>query len=268
MNDPPPWAKQMRRSARKPVERAAEDHPVQRQLGLGRHGHRPPEHPLLEPAPTEHVPRVDEDGRAQRRAVAEERDQAVVVEVAIADVVADLHALHPGSHRPLQLPAGQVGVLQRHLADRDQPPAAASAQLQQCVVEDAGALHRLLGGAAVGEQHRGRRDHLHVDAVAVHVGKAHGGIPAGRRDRAERRAAEHHRRFVRTVTAQPRPIRRAEALGEVGPRLGEEVGVEVDDGHTASCAGSASAASGGSGSAPRPGWTHPQPGQVRADSSS
>ena len=115
----------------------------------------------------------------------EERDEAVVVEVAVADVVADLHAPHAVGEAALELLAGEVGVLQRHLADRHEPPVAGGAQLEQRVVEDAGALHRLLGRAAVGEQHRRGRDDLHVDAVAVHVGQAHGGVPAGRRDRPE-----------------------------------------------------------------------------------
>ena len=58
-------------------------------------------------------------------------DDPVVVEVAVADVVADLHASHPGGEGALELAAGEVGVLQRHLGDRHEPAAARRAQLEQ-----------------------------------------------------------------------------------------------------------------------------------------
>ena len=250
-----------------PVERAAEDHPVERQLRLGRHGDRPGEHPVFQPAAAEHVPRVHEDRGTERGAMGEERDEAIVVEVTVTDVVADLHALHPVGEAALELLARQVGVLQRDLADRHEPAVAGRAQLEEGVVEDAGALHRLLGGATVGEQHRRRRHHLDVDAVAIHVGKAHRRVPAGRRHRTELPVADHDGGPVGAVAPHPRPVRRAEALVEVGPGLREEVGVEIDD-HNDLSRGVASGASGGSGIAPRPGWTQPQPGHVRARSSS
>ena len=92
-------------------------------------------------------------------------------------------------------------------------------------------------GRAVGEQHRRGRDDLDVHAVAVHVGQAHRGVPTGRRDGPELPGAEHDHGAVGPVAPHPRPVRRAEALGQVGPGLGEEVGVQVDDGHTAPAAG-------------------------------
>ena len=97
------------------------------------------------------------------------------------------------------------------------------------VVEDRGHGRRLLGGAAVGEEHRGRRDHLQVDAVVVHVDDALVGVPAGVGDAAELPVAEHDRRLGDRVDAQRRPVVPAAGLGEVRPALGDVVGVDVDD---------------------------------------
>ena len=123
-----------------------------------------------------------------------------------------------------------------------------------------GSVFALLGRALVGEQDRGGRHQLHVDAVSVHVGHADVGVPAGRRDRAELAVSHHHGGVVRPVTSHPRPLT-AEPGGKVRPRLREEVGVDVDDGHETPW-------SGGSGRAPRPGCTHPHESHVRAASSS
>jgi hypothetical protein len=51
-------------------------------------------------------------GTSLAGAVLEERDDARVVEIAVADVVADLDAAVPGRDGPVELAAGGVGVLQ------------------------------------------------------------------------------------------------------------------------------------------------------------
>ena len=121
----------------------------------------------------------------------------------------------PACEAALQLTARQIGVLQRHLPDRHQPAVPRRAQLEQGVVEDAGTLHRLLRRAAVGEQHGRRRDDLDVDAIAVHVGEAHWGVPARRRHGTELTVAEHHRRSVarRRAASTASPTRRSARSG-------------------------------------------------------
>ena len=69
---------------------------------------------------------MDEHRRPDVGAVAEEVDDAVVVEVALADVVADLDAGVPGGEAAIELGARLIGVLERHLAERDQPVTARS----------------------------------------------------------------------------------------------------------------------------------------------
>ena len=60
-------------------------------------------------------------GRPGRGAVLQEGDDAGVVEIAVADVVADLDAAMAAGKAAIELGAGGVGVLQRHLAERQQP---------------------------------------------------------------------------------------------------------------------------------------------------
>ena len=121
---------------------------------------------------------MDEHRGPDVGAVAEEVDDAVVVEVALSDMVADLDAGVPGGEAAIELGARRIGVLERHLAERDQPVAARSDALQGEIVEDPGHLDRLLGGPLVAEEQRRRRHDLTVDAVGGHVGESLGGAPA------------------------------------------------------------------------------------------
>ena len=70
---------------------------------------------------------------------------AVVVEVTLTDVVADLDTGVPGREAAVELGAGGVGILERNLAERDQPVAPGGDALQGQVVEDPGHLDRLAG---------------------------------------------------------------------------------------------------------------------------
>ena len=118
-NDPPPWAKQIRSDSGDPVEHPAEDHGQDRQVGLGGHADQPLGHPAVAAGATSGMSHGwTNTGAPDGRAVLEERDHALVVEVTVADVVADLDARVPGGQAPVQLRAGRVGVLQRHLAER------------------------------------------------------------------------------------------------------------------------------------------------------
>jgi len=64
-------------------------------------------------------------------------------DVARAHVVADMHADVALGHCPAQLPAGKIGVLQRHLAQGLQPPRSVRADLARGIVEQARALEPL-----------------------------------------------------------------------------------------------------------------------------
>ena len=58
---------------------------------------------------------MDKHRRADLRAVGEERDQAQIVQISRADVVANLHAHVAGHHRTLDLQARSVDILQWNL---------------------------------------------------------------------------------------------------------------------------------------------------------
>jgi len=134
--------------------------------------------------------------------VLEERDDARVVEIAVADVVADLDPAVPGRHGPVELAAGGVGVLQRHLAERDEPVRRLRGDLQREVVEDRGGARGGVRGLVVGEEDRGGGEHLPVDAAPVHRREPHVGVPRVVGDAAERPLAQHDRRLGRPVDPQ------------------------------------------------------------------
>jgi hypothetical protein len=145
----------------------------------------------------------------------------------------------------IQLGAGQVRILQRHLAERHEPLVARQC-LQREVVEDLGELHRLRRRTLVPEEHRRRRDHLQIDAVGIHIGTPYAAIPGLRADRAELGLADHDHRGPFGVDPQPRPAVAAARHREIRPAVRDQVGVDVDR-HL-------------------PGCSVPQLGQVRASS--
>ena len=212
------------------VEHPAEDHGQHRQMRLGRHPRQPAGHPAVVTRAGGHVPRVHEHRCANVGAVLEELHGAGVVEITLTDVVADLDPSVPGGQAAVELGAGGVGVLERNLAERDQPVAPGGDALQGEVVEDLGHLDRLAGRPLVAEEQRRRRHNLTVDAVVVHVDEPVGGIPACRADRSELGVADHDHRRPLGLQAQPRPAIAARDDGEVRPTAGNDVRVHVDDG--------------------------------------
>ena len=181
----------------------------------------------------------------------EKRDHSLVVEVAITDVVADLDAHMTSLHAPLQLAAGCIGILEWYLRERQQAAVARLAQLQGKIVHDAGDLLGLAHRSVVGEEDGGGGDHLHRDAVCVHVGEPDLGVPAVRADPAELLRAHHDHRVTLGLDLEPRS-----AVAEVGPAARHVVRVDVDD-----VPGLLRHAS-----QPLPGWSAPQLPQVRASS--
>ena len=230
-----------------PVEHPTEHHGQDGQVGLGGHADQPLGHPAPQPGRVGQVPRVDEHRRAHRRAVLEERDDALVVEVAVADVVADLDARVSGGQAPVQLRAGGVGVLQGNLAERDEPLRRTGTDLQGEVVEDPGDLRGVRPAVLVAEEHRRRRHHLLGDPVGVHVRDPHGRVPAVALDPAELPRAHHDHRVPFGVDPQPGRV----GPGQLRPASGNVVAVHVDSGFHGV-------------DQPLPGCSVPHCGQVRA----
>jgi len=78
---------------------------------------------------------VDEYCGVERGGVLQEGDDAFVVKVLSADVVADLDSHVAVGHRALQLEARVVDIVQRHLAESVQPAVRGRAHLERRVVE-------------------------------------------------------------------------------------------------------------------------------------
>ncbi len=141
------------------IERAADDQRHERELRFRGHADGPRHHVFRHALRGHHVPGMNEHGGALVRAMVEERDDSRVVEILVADVIADLHAEMPGAHAASEFGAGSVNILQRHLAERAQSSFAASAEFQRRVVKNASAIQRLLRFAVVGKKHgRGGND--------------------------------------------------------------------------------------------------------------
>lgn len=211
------------------VERSAEDEGEEGQVRLGRHADEPLGHPAIQPRRGGHVPGVHEHRHPGLGAVRQELDDATPVEVRVPDVVADLDSPVPVGHASVELAAGGLRVLQRHLAERHESSRVVSGDLKGEVVEDRRHLGGLLRRPSVREEHGRGRDHLDVDPVVVHVGQASFGVPAGVADPPELARADHDRRLGGGVDAQRGPVGAADGLGQVGPSAGDVVRVGVDD---------------------------------------
>jgi len=70
---------------------------------------------------------------------------------------------------------------------------------------------------------------LQIDAVAVQILDAPFHIPAGRIDSAEKAVAEQNIGFAALQVPDSGPVGRTVAVGKIGPRIGEEVSVDVND---------------------------------------
>ena len=199
----------------------------------------------------------------------QEGDDACVIEVAVADVVADLDAEVAVHLASLDLPACGVGVLEGYLSKGKEPLGCGGTDLEREIVEDAAHLFSLDRIPAVAEEHRRRGDDLHIDAVGIHVCQPPLGIPAVGFDATKLVRAEHDRRVALGVDAEPRPLafcRRLIGRGEVWPAVRNVVGMNVD-GEAHGPAGWCRGAGHGLGH-PRPGCTAAHRPQVRRPVSS
>ena len=215
-------------AAGKAFECARQDQREDRQVGLRGHAYQPLEHVLRHALARHHVPRVHEHRDVFVGAVVEESHEPGIVEVAVADMVADVHpdvARVPG---PADLGARGIDVLERRLAERSEAGRIVGAHLRRPVVDEPrprnGRGHRRV----VAEQDRCRGDHLDGHTVLVHRGQAGRRIPQRRSDRPELGVGDHDEAGAVAVVAQPRRVVLAEE-GTIGPGdLGKEVRVYVD----------------------------------------
>ena len=104
-----------------PVERATHNQRNQSELRLRRHGHGPRHHVFGHAWRSQHVPRVHQHCRAFRRTMAQKSQNSRIVQIFIANVIADLHSNMPGAHAAAQFRARCVDILQRNLTKSFQP---------------------------------------------------------------------------------------------------------------------------------------------------
>jgi hypothetical protein len=135
--------------------------------------------------------------------MAQEIEDAGIVEALRPDVVADLHADVARRSRLGDRAAGRVDVLQRHLRERLQPARVRRAELDHAVVHALAPRRRLCGIPCIAEHDRRRAHELHVDARFVHPLQAGARVPQPRLDRAEARVALHNVAGAVAVLGEP-----------------------------------------------------------------
>ncbi len=234
-------------------------------MRLTRHPRQPGQHVAGVARIGRQVPRVDQYGRVLVRAVGEEFEEGAVVEVAVAKVVADVDAVEAFPHRLGDHRAGRLGVLERHLAQRGQPAGGVRGVPRQMPVDGPAPVGGPCRFQAVAEQQRRAGQHLHVDAEPVEVGDAGGRVPQGAAHRPVLGGPGHHHSGVGAVRgAQPRAVLKTGDPARLGAAdLGEDVRVDVDDGHAPPASSRRVRGRSCSGQS-LPGWRAPQRPQVRA----
>ena len=116
--------------------------------------------------------RMQEDHHAELLDAGKEFFQAGAGEIDAPDIGAELDAakaeLLDGA---VQLGDGHAGVLQRHRAHAHQPVGMFRHHAGDVIVDHVAAIARHFRRRRIDEMAGIGRDHLHVDAVAVHVGE-------------------------------------------------------------------------------------------------
>ena len=164
---------------RQPVKGAAQNHGHDAQLRFGGHAHRPRHHVIRHARLAQHVPRMHQNRHAFVRAVMQERHQPGIIQIFIANMIADLHAQMSTLLAARKFLAGHIDVLQRHLAQRFQSALSLRAQFKSRIVELPRAIQRMLRRTLIRKQYRGSGDHLHIYAIAIHILQSSLGIPTG-----------------------------------------------------------------------------------------
>ncbi len=182
-----------------------------------------------------HVPRVDEDGEIGLDRRGPERLVRRIVELADADVAADLDAAQAFGGDALELARGEVGILQRDRAQAHEAARMALHARGDVGVEEAAELERVGRRRAVREEHRHGREHLNVDAVPIHVAQASVVVPEVRLHGTEEApvarhvgAAQRHVGMVGAVVPHHHPAARAGLACHVRQVARQDVRVDVD----------------------------------------
>src|ERR1700721_4614272 len=140
------------------IDRPAENHRDNAKLCLCRHADSPRHHVLRHSLRRQHVPGMNQHGRAFLRAVMQEGHDPWIIEIFVSHVIADLHAKMASTHASAQFLARSVNILQRNLAKRLQPLLPLRAKFQGRIIEKLCTIQRVLYRALEGEHTGGGRE--------------------------------------------------------------------------------------------------------------
>jgi hypothetical protein len=163
--------------------------------------------------------------------VVQKRQDAGIIEILFAYVIADFDADMPGVHAASKLRAGRVNILQRHLAQRLQSSLASVAHFQSGIIKQARTFQGTLRLTVVREKNRSRGNYLPVYSVAIHLLETHTDVPAIRGYAPEFALPDHDYGFAGFGVLYARPVRRAKSRRQVRPGLREKMRVDVSDWH-------------------------------------
>ena len=122
--------------------------------------------------------RVQEDHHIEFLDAGKEFFEAGAGEIDAPDIGAELDAAEAELlDRAVEFGNGHAGILQRHRAHAHQPVGMLATMAGDMVVDHAATVARHFRRRRIDEVTWIGRDHLHVDAVAVHVGEA--GVEVG-----------------------------------------------------------------------------------------
>ena len=216
---------------RQPLEHSAEDERADRERNFRGHPDEPGEPVARHPISAGHLPRVDENGGAERRGRLEDRKELRAVEIRSVDVRADLDTREPElPHAALELPDRQVGALHRDRSETGEARRVRGHDPGDVVVQAPREVERRIRLRPVAEHDRHRRENLHVDARRVAFGQPRLDVPAVAFDLAEQGAVDDHSRAAAAgrFVLDPNEPFASRHLPEVGQPLGKDVSVDVD----------------------------------------
>ena len=220
---------------RQPLEHAAEDQAAGGARLFGRHADQPGQPVLGHGVVAHHVPGMDQDCGTEIGGRLEERKQFRRIEVPVLDMRADLHGGQTQLvDAALEFLDRQGRRLQRHGADAGVVARIAPADLGRVVVEETMQFQRLAGLGPVAKTCTGTVDTTCTSTRILRVvGDAHLGIEGVGPDFAEELAILVDAMATVGVDHDGKAVV-AVFLGEVGPVLGQDVGVGVDLEHARS----------------------------------
>ena len=156
---------------RKPLEHTAEDHRADRERRLGWHTDEPGQPVFRHAFLSGHVPRMNEDGRAELLRGAPDRLQGRVVQVQSIDATemrigvdmrADLRATQSQlADTAFQFAGGQIRILQRNRCQAGESRRIIPDDFCDVIVQSPGKIERVGWLRPIAEHDRHGREHLH-----------------------------------------------------------------------------------------------------------